>query len=93
MPVFRFILVAIDLSVYRLNDFFQPLWYLRIPFNTCKDYLFTSNFHRNVCLVMLYPLKYMVTVCLWKKIGYLHRVCCYATHSEKQQGYYRSVSI
>ena len=34
MFVFRFILLAIVLSVFLLNDFCLPLWYLRIPFHT-----------------------------------------------------------
>ena len=32
MFVFLFILLAMVLSVFRLNDFCLPLWYLRIPF-------------------------------------------------------------
>ena len=32
MFVFRFILLTMALSVFRLNDFCLPLWYLRINF-------------------------------------------------------------
>ena len=32
MFVFCFILLAVVLSVFRLNDFCLPLWYLQIPF-------------------------------------------------------------
>ena len=37
MLVFRFILLAMVLSVFRLNDFYLPLWYLRIPFNKLNN--------------------------------------------------------
>ena len=37
MFVFSFILLVVVLSVFRLNDFCLPLWYLRIPYTSTPE--------------------------------------------------------